>query len=241
MKTSVAASSAGRELTINEKLTMFRQKKDESRKENDASVINSSTSKKNGSAALKSHSDGILKSKAVERVTSQVTVIKQSIQCAPNNNNLSIDKNLARKESTVSKKSTAQRTDQKQRMSTLVTRPPSPAELKIKLDEYIMLAENAGIKIARSFISAVPSETNMKDVESQVMYWLTWIRYEGKAEEWDFTNSLFARAKNAVASLSGLQAITTAELQYYAEHRNISCTTTLESMSDLISHQDSAR
>ena len=232
MKSSVAVSSGCRELTINEKLTMFRLKKDESRKENDASVMNCSTSRKNGNATSKVQSDGPLKVKAIEKITGQQTALKQSFQCAPNHNSLSIDKKLHRKESTVCKKSATRRIDQKQCLSTLGMRPPSPAELMIKLDEYIMLAENAGIKIARSFISAVPSESNMKDVESQVIYWLTWIRYEGKAEEWAFTNSLFTRAKSAVNSLSGLQAITTAEQQYYAERKNISCSSTLKLKTD---------
>ena len=239
MKSTVAASSAGRELTINEKLTMFRQKKDESRKENDASVINCSTSKKNGATSLKTQPDGISRVKVVG-VTSQVTALKQSMQCGPNHNSLSIEKNLPRKESIVCKRSAPHRIDQKQRMSTLGMRPPSPAELKIKLDEYIMLAENAGIKIARSFISAVPSESNMKNVESQVMYWLTWIRLEGKAEEWEFTNSLFTRAKHSVISLSGLQAIATAEQQFYAERKDVSCSSTLTAFSNLKSHEDSS-
>ena len=92
-------------------------------------------------------------------------------------------------------------------------RAPTAAEIKQMLDEYQMLAQSAGVSVARSFIEAVPSEPHMKGVEGHAVYWLTWSRTEADAQEWDVLEGLLVRAKNAVASASGLQALATAETQ----------------------------
>ena len=93
-------------------------------------------------------------------------------------------------------------------------RNPTAAEIKAKMDEYVMLAQTAGIEVGRSFMEAVPIETNMKGIETHAIYWLTWTRVEAEAKEWSQLEALFVRARVSVTSASVLQALNTAEKQF---------------------------
>lgn len=211
MERPSAAISSTSELTINEKLLRFKQKKDESRKENDVPPNKNTAAAKGPTTApnvLQSNSNLMkpLESKRNVSKLSKSTCPQVLVQSAP------VFSLKPKKEITVfCTKAVALQAEPKGRVLRAKTRCPTSSEFKSKLDEYVMLAENAGIEVGRSFISTVPSEMNMKDVETQALYWLTWIRHEGDAEQWEFVISLFVRAKNSVKSLSGVQAILTAE------------------------------
>ena len=93
-------------------------------------------------------------------------------------------------------------------------RNPTAAEIKAKMDEYVMLAQTAGIEVGRSFMEAIPTEANMRGIETHAIYWLTWTRVEAEAKEWSQLEALFVRARVSVTSASGLQALITAEKQF---------------------------
>ena len=80
----------------------------------------------------------------------------------------------------------------------------------------------------------------MKDVENQVLYWLTWIRMEAAAEQWDYILILFSKAKIAIKSLSGVQAILTAEQQHLAVKIKKSMIVLQESV-EAVNHSDAKR
>ena len=97
-------------------------------------------------------------------------------------------------------------------------RNPTSAEIKAKMDEYVMLAHTTGIEVGRSFMEAIPTEPNMKDIETHAIYWLTWTRVEAEAIEWSQLEALFVRARVSVTSASGLQALKAGEQQLYHLH-----------------------
>lgn len=197
---------------------MFRQKKDDSRKENDAPSNKISIPKKNVTAPVKPQLNSTAEQKPIER---RKVVIKQATHSSSTQPAAKVTSKVIKEDFNVCNKIDAPPVDRREKVSKGRTRVPTSSEFKGKLDEYIMLAQNAGNEVARSFIAAVPSEINMKDVESLVLYWLTWIRLEGEAEEWDYITLLFSKAKTAVKSLSGLQAISTAEQKHLANHKQV--------------------
>ena len=214
MEISGAETASSRELTINEKLLQFRKKKDESRKENDIPQNKNSAPTKVQTYTSKVSSNKSNLSKPLEVRSNASKVFK--FTCLPVvAQTIPVSTLRPQKEPIAStSKLVEMQVESRGRVLRTKSRIPTASEFKIKLEEYVMLAENAGIVVARSFISTVPSEVNMKDVEMQALYWLTWIRHEREAEQWEFVSSLFLRAKNTVKSLSGVQAILTAEQNF---------------------------
>jgi hypothetical protein len=212
MSVSTRAASSTDGLSINEKLSIFKLKKDVAKKENEAPQINSANMKKvgsaptkvsNGSNKIQKPADGAKVPLKAPRHSFLSTSTKSSAASKP-----------AGDDSIIKAKLISQKRSRRDVSSQIRSRPPTSTELKDKLDEYISLAENAGNDVARSFISAVPSEVNMRDVQIHALYWLTWIRIEGKANETEFVTDLFSKAKSAIKSLSGVQAILTAEQKH---------------------------
>lgn len=228
-----------REMTINEKLIIFRQKRDESRKENEDPQINCN---KKAPAQAKSNQIGTTKGLVVEKKPCRARPTKQPLQSISARHAATITggPDIQRVQANKPTKESSLNTDRIEKPARTRQRPPTAVELKNKLDEYVMLAENAGNEIARSFMIAIPSENHMKDVENQVLYWLTWIRMEVAAEEWDYIPILFSKAKIAIKSLSGVQAILTAEQQHLAKKIKKSMIVLQESI-EAVEHSDPKR
>ena len=214
MESFAAETTSGRELTINEKLLRFRKQKDESRKENDIPQNKNSAPPKGQTHAPKASNNksNLTKPPDVRKNSSKaikstcLSVVAQTVPVSSMRN----QKELI----AFTTKPAEMQAESRGKVLRAKSKIPTASEFKIKLEEYVMLAENAGIVVARSFISTVPSEINMKDVEMQALYWLTWIRHEREAEQLEFVLTLFLRAKNTVKSLSGVQAILTAEQDF---------------------------
>ena len=236
---STESDESGREMTINEKLLKFRQKRDESRKENEDPQINCN---KKVSAQPKLSQKGSKSSLLLEKGPPRTRPIKLPLQSVSVHRATATagGPDIKRVQSGNSAKEYVLSPNRVDRPSRTRQRPPTAVEFKNKLDEYVMLAENAGNEIARSFMIAVPSEKHMKDVENQVLYWLTWIRMEVAAEQWDYILILFSKAKIAIKSLSGVQAILTAEQQHLAVKIKKSMIVLQESI-EAVDHSDLKR
>lgn len=239
---STKADDGRRDMTINEKLSKFRQKRDESRKENEDPQINCSVLNKKVTLPVKPNQIGPTSGLLVEKRPCRTRLIKLPLQSISAHHAATtttgpdvqrVQVNNCTKEFTLD-------SDRIERPQRIRQRPPTSVEFKNKLDEYVMLAENAGNEVARSFMIAVPSEAHMKDVENQVLYWLTWIRMEVVAEQWDYIPTLFSKAKTAVKSLSGVQAILTAEQQHLAKRIKNSLLVLQESI-QAVDHSDLRR
>lgn len=207
MNMSTRAASSTQELSINEKLSIFKLKKDVAKKENEAPQINCVHPKKVTSAPTKVHVGSTSLRKPADSRKVQMKAPRHSLLSTSTKSGVTFKPPVD--DSVIPPTVVRQKTSRGTRI-----RPPTSAELKDKLDEYHSLAENAGNDVARSFIAAVPSEVDMKDVQIHALYWLTWIRVEGKSNETEFVAELFSKAKSAVKSLSGVQAILTAEQKY---------------------------
>jgi hypothetical protein len=214
MNTSTRAADSTNGLSISEKLSLFKLKKDVAKKENEAPQINSAIPKMVGSVPIKVHLGITAAKKPADTVKVQSKATRHSLLTKSG-----VALKPATEDSIISVKLVSQKGSRRDVTSKIRSRAPTVAELKRKLDEYISLAENAGNDVARSFIAAVPSEVNMKDVEIHALYWLTWIRIEGKANETDFVTELFSKAKSTVKSLSGVQAIITAEQKHLSNNK----------------------
>jgi hypothetical protein len=93
-------------------------------------------------------------------------------------------------------------------------RPPTPAEVREKMAEAAMLAQTAGIDVARTFFEALAEERNMKGIRCQAIYWLTWIRLEIDANKEDKVNDLFKKATKMMSTPASAKAIRVALEQY---------------------------
>jgi hypothetical protein len=212
MSVSTRAASSTDGLSINEKLSIFKLKKEVGKKENEAPQINSANMKKVAIAPTKISGGSVRTQKPADSAKVQLKAPRHSLLSTLTKS--SAASKPAADESIIKAKLISQKGSHRDASSRIRSRPPTSAELKDKLDEYISLAENAGNDVARSFIAAVPSEVNMRDVQIHALYWLTWIRIEGKSNESAFVSKLFSKAKSAVKSLSGVQAILTAEQKH---------------------------
>lgn len=209
---STRAASSTQELSINEKLSIFKLKKDVAKKENEAPQINCVNLKKVVSAPIKIHVGSTFSRMPADSRKLQMKAPRQSLLSTSTKSGVTFK--YAVDDTIIQANVVRQKVFCRDSSSRTRIRLPTSAELKDKLDEYNSLAESAGNDVARSFIAAVPSEVNMKDVQTHALYWLTWIRVEGKSNETEFVAELFSKAKSAVRSLSGVQAILTAELKY---------------------------
>ena len=221
MKASNDVLKVDRDLTISEKLQLFRQKKDESMKENDCPAHKSVPTRRPPTITSNIPRSSNAEIIPLERRKSFANTAKSANQSIPTSK---IAACTSKGQATISgcnAKVIVAPALPKERVVIAKTRIPTPSEFRGKLDEYTMLAQTAGIEIARSFIETVPSESNMKDVQSQVLYWLTWIRQESEAAEWEYVTTLFSRSKDFVKSLSGIQAIKTAEEKFLSQHPTV--------------------
>ena len=184
-------------MSMKEKLELFKkQKKNGAKKENVKPSVPTA-----GSSKSVSTTSTAVESKPV--TTSKVTATSKVMAPA-----------AAAAKSTTSTSATATSAAVTSKVVGGKRRNPTAAEIKAKMDEYVMLAQTAGIEVGRSFMEAVPTEENMKGIETHAIYWLTWTRVEAEAKEWTSLEALFVRARVSVTSASGLQALNTAEKQF---------------------------
>lgn len=84
------------------------------------------------------------------------------------------------------------------------------ADIFEKLQEAELLAKSSDISVVRSFIQNIPQVEGFEHIHSKAIYWLTWIKLESNAHEWEAVEQLFARANGLVSSASDRSAISAA-------------------------------
>jgi hypothetical protein len=83
-----------------------------------------------------------------------------------------------------------------------------------KLQEAELLAKNSDISVVRSFMQGIPLIPDIGHVTSKAIYWLTWIKLESAAHEWDKVESLFTNANSMVEDICDRSAIAAAYESY---------------------------
>lgn len=107
------------------------------------------------------------------------------------------------------------------RMQSSSTHTASVSALYEKLQEAELLAKNNDISVVRSFMQAIPLISDFGHISSKAIYWLTWIKLESAAHEWDKVEALFISANSIVQDMCDRSAISAAYESYKAQANRV--------------------